>query len=102
MADADAARRVGMLVAIVSSAGHVVAAEADFESGHPMGFSVEDMQTRRASDRAWRKVMADFCHPDIAKAICGAGLAMDQIKRRLLDQHGWTEQAKGVEMGVGL
>ena len=90
----------GVLVVIITATGHVAAAEADFEPGNPAGFSVEEMQTQRARDRAWKVVMRAYCHDDIAKAI-NDGYALRQVCQRLLDA-GWKEEAKAVEVqGVG-
>ena len=64
----------GTLVVIVTAAGHVAATEADFEQGAAVGYTEPEMQELRALKEAWRRVMQQFCHPDIGKAMTAATL----------------------------
>ena len=86
----------GMMCVIVTPKGDVAAAEADFNPSSPVGFSAVDMQARRAQERAWRTVMREFCHPDIATAIGVDGLVSKQVARRLIEA-GWKEHSQDVE-----
>ena len=83
----------GTMIVIVTKSGNVAASEADFDMSAPAGYSVSDAQERRAKDRAWRRVMMEFCHSDIGEAI--SGLALD-IVRRNLRAAGWKEHAASV------
>ena len=86
----------GMMCVIVTPEGDVAAAEADFNPSSPAGFSAEHMQARRAQERAWRTVMREFCHQDIATAIDKDPMLLPRIARGLEDA-GWKEHSQDVE-----
>ena len=87
----------GTIAVIVTKSGHVVAAEADFAQDSPAGWAVDDMQVRRATRAAWKRVMDEFCHPDIAKAVCLSEMTLDSVSMRLRAD-GWTITTKPVEL----
>ena len=88
--------RSGVVVVILSTVG-VAATAADFDSSSPAGYTVEESQTMRAKDRAWRIVMSDFCQPDIADAVCGSWTALSTVTTHLLN-NGWKELSESVEV----
>ena len=86
----------GVVVIITMQAGQVAAVGADFEDSKPGGFRLEDAQEMRAKKQAWCTVMRDFCHSDIAAAICDhGGLALDRVANRLREI-GWNEHVRQV------
>ena len=86
----------GKLVVIVTADGHVAATQADFDQGSPAGWTVADMQERRATQAAWSRVMMEFCHPDIGKAM--TGLALNTVARALVGA-GWKVHVTPVSTG---
>ena len=88
----------GVVVVVTNAAGTVMATAADFNESRPAGFSVNEMQGRRARETAWRKVMEECCHPDIGQAICISGLTLRSVSQALRVA-GWKEQAQDVSVG---
>ena len=86
----------GTLVVIVTAAGHVAATQADFDQGSPAGWTVADMQERRATQAAWSRVMMEFCHPDIGRAVQGMTL---QSVASALRGAGWKVHVTPVSAG---
>ena len=86
----------GVVVVITMPAGHVAAVGADFDDSSPAGYTLVDAQEQRARKNAWHTVMREFCHSDIAAAICDhGGLALDRVTKRL-HVTGWKEHVKRV------
>ena len=89
----------GVTVIITMPDGHVAACETDFHPGSPAGFTVEEMQTMRATERAWHSVMEGYSSCGLAKAICADNMTVRQIARRL-EGHGWRVTAKPISVDV--
>ena len=86
----------GTLVVIVTAAGHVAATEADFEQGAAAGYTVAEMQERRATQAAWSRVMMEFCHPDIGRAV--HGLTLNSVAAALRAS-GWKVYVTPISTG---
>ena len=87
----------GTLIIITMPDGHVAAADADFDASTPMGYTREEIQTARATERAWNRVMHDYCNPQVAAAICADGATIRGIGHRLEHDHGWRVTARNLD-----
>ena len=92
-------KTTGMLVVITDPEGVVQAGQTDFNTDHPGGFRLEEMQERRAEDAAWREVLAVFCGRGIDQAITQSYSAFQGVKHRL-KMAGWHITAKPISMAL--
>ena len=76
---------------IVMFNGRVMASASDFDLSMPVGFTLRDIQTSRATRRAWQNAFDATCHPHVASAITSATRVSD-VARQLMFHHGWSEQ----------
>ena len=83
---------------ITAPDGHVHAVEGDFSQDRPAGYTVAEMQERRATDAAWRKVVRASCSEALAAAILSGdtGATLRNVALNLT-RAGWRVTAKSME-----
>jgi len=81
----------GVTVLVTDAHGRELGTGSDFELGHPAGYTILEAQTRRASNAAWWDAFDRTCRNEVANVINQGGIAFDQLRHKLKDQHGWRE-----------
>lgn len=88
---ADDSAPPGVTVLICDAEGRSMGCASDFDRTTPGGFSLRETQEIRARDRAWRDVLVNCCHGDIAGVVAQSYSAREAVRTGLLRSKGWRE-----------
>ena len=87
----------GTVCVVTNPSGDVFATGVDVEQGRPAGWTLEDMQQRRAEAAAWRDAFNGGCHPDMAAAITTHPMTAQSVATELLHR-GWKATFKTFDL----